>query len=106
MLLAAAICAAVLSTMSATMSVTAVADEIGSVSAVNKDMDGTPPQGQRRALALGNGIVQDELIQTSNIGSGQLLFQDQTALTVAPSSNLVLDKYVYDPDADSYQCIQ
>ena len=89
MLLAATVAAAALSS--------GAYAEIGSVSAVNRNMDGTPPQGQRRALSLGNGVVQEERIETSDIGSGQLLFQDQTALTVAPNSDLVLDKYVYDP---------
>ena len=71
--------------------------EIGSVSAVNQDMQGTPPSGAARDLVLGNQVVQNELIETSRIGSGQLLFVDQTALTVAPSSKIVLDKYLYDP---------
>ena len=72
--------------------------DIGTVSAVNRDMDGTPPAAQRRALDLGNQVVQDELIQTSTVGSGQLMFLDQTTLTVAPNSDIVLDEYVYDPD--------
>ncbi|MEM7743699.1 MAG: FecR domain-containing protein, partial [Pseudomonadota bacterium] len=67
------------------------------VSAVNRDMDGTPPGAERRPLLLGNQVVADELIQTSEVGSGQLMFLDQTSLTVAPNSNIVLDTYVYDP---------
>lgn len=44
--------------------------EIGSVAAVNRDMEGTPPAAERRALNLGNRVVTDELIQTSPLGSG------------------------------------
>lgn len=76
----------------------ASADEVGVVSAVNRDMDGTPPGSEQRALSLTDVVVQDELIQTSPIGSGQLLLADQTSLTIASNSNIVLDNYVYDPD--------
>ncbi|MEM7743575.1 MAG: hypothetical protein AAF409_07675, partial [Pseudomonadota bacterium] len=48
--------------------------DIGAVSAVNRDMDGTPPGAERRPLLLGNQVVADELIQTSEVGSGQLMF--------------------------------
>ena len=47
--------------------------EIGSVAAVNRDLEGTPPAGDKRALQLGNRVVKDELIQTSPLGSGQLM---------------------------------
>ncbi len=77
------------------------AAEIGKVAAVNRDMDGTPPSSSKRTLALGNDIVRDERIETSPIGSGQLMFLDQTTLTVSPNSDIVLDKYVYDDAAES-----
>ncbi|MEM9062861.1 MAG: FecR family protein [Pseudomonadota bacterium] len=73
--------------------------EIGSVSAVNSDMDGTPPEQSRRPLALGTQVVRNERIQTSAAGSGQLIFLDQTALSVAPQTDLILDTYIYDPAA-------
>ena len=72
--------------------------EIGTVAAVNRDMDGTPPSAASRALGLGMRIVRDERIETSEIGSGQLLFLDQTSLGLAPNSDLVLDSYVYDAE--------
>jgi len=77
------------------------AAEIGSVAAVNPEMTGTPPDDQTRELILGNTVVRDERIETSRLGSGQLMFLDQTALMVAPNSNIVLDRYVYDPDQDA-----
>ena len=78
-----------------------VAAEIGTVAAVNRDMNGTPPQSQPRPLDLGTRIVQDERIETSEVGSGQLLFMDQTSLTVAPNSDIVLDSYAYDPEGQT-----
>lgn len=71
---------------------------IGAVAAVNRDMRGTPPGLEGRLLLLGDDVVTDERIETSDIGSGHLLFVDQTSLAVAPNSDIVLDKYVFDPD--------
>ena len=82
--------------LAALTAVPAMAD-IGSVAAVNLDMDGTPPERARRALELGNQVFRNERIQTSSRGSGQLIFLDQTSLSVAPQTDLVLDSYVYDP---------
>ena len=78
------------------------AEDIGKVAAVNPSMDGTPPQQTAsRSLALGAGVLQNERIETSEDGSGQLLFVDQTTLSIAPRSDIVLDKYVYDPGDES-----
>ena len=74
------------------------ANQIGSVAALNSDVDGTPPAATTRQLSIGESLVQDELIESSPIGSGQFLFLDQTTLTIAKDSSLVLDKYVYNPD--------
>ncbi|MEM7506104.1 MAG: FecR domain-containing protein [Pseudomonadota bacterium] len=79
----------------------ASASEIGNVAAVNRDMAGTPPDAQKRLLEIGAAVVQDERIETTELGSGQLLFVDQTSLTVSPNTDIVLDTYVYDPEADS-----
>ncbi len=73
-------------------------DQIGSVAALNSNVDGTPPAAATRQLFVGEGLVQNELIESSPIGSGQFLFLDQTTLTIAKDSSLVLDKYVYNPD--------
>ena len=81
-------------------SASALAD-IGSVAAVNRDMDGTPPAQAKRNLAMGVQVVRDERIQTSDIGSGQIIFQDQTSISIAPRSDMVLDSYIYDPEASS-----
>ena len=63
------------------------AEDIGKVAAVNPSMDGTPPQqATSRSLALGSGVIQNERIETSEDGSGQLLFVDQTTLSIAPRS--------------------
>lgn len=75
--------------------------EIGSVSAVNRDMQGTPPAQASRELTLGVQVFRDERVRTSDIGSGQIIFRDQTSLSIAPRSDMVLDSYVFDPDANT-----
>ena len=75
----------------------AAAERIGAVAAVNSEVIGEPPQADPRDLILGDDLVLEERIESSPIGTGQFLFLDQTALTIAPNSNIVLDRYIYDP---------
>lgn len=75
----------------------ASANAIGSVSAANNAVNGTPPAATPQLLSIGDDVVSDERIESSEIGSGQFLFLDNSSITVAPNSNIVLDKYVYDP---------
>ena len=64
-------------------------------------MTGTRPSEQARPIFINDLLVADEMIETSANGGGQVLFLDQTSLTIAPNSSIVLDQYVYDPDAGS-----
>ncbi|MEO1611759.1 MAG: FecR domain-containing protein [Pseudomonadota bacterium] len=77
------------------------ATEIGSVAAANRDIEGTPPNASTRSLLIGDRLIANERLVSSPDGSGQMIFLDQTTLTVSPNSEIVLDKYVYDPEADS-----
>jgi hypothetical protein len=52
---------------------------------------------QERQLARGDGVFQREVIGTNDTSSSQLLFLDETTLTVGPNSNVTLDEFVYDP---------
>lgn len=71
---------------------------IGSVAAANEEVRGTPPEQDPRRLRLGFKLFEAERVETSSVGAGQFLFLDQTSLTVWPDSDIVLDKYLYDPD--------
>lgn len=79
----------------------AQAERIGAVSAVNSDVTGEKPANPPVGLGLGDDLVLEERIESTEIGSGQFLFLDQTSLTVAPNSRIVLDRYVYDPAAQT-----
>ncbi len=52
---------------------------------------------QRRKLRIGDGIFQNELISTGSAAQAQMMFLDQTVLTIGPDSRVVLDKAVFDP---------
>ena len=75
--------------------------EVGVLAAVNRDMTGTRPAEQSRPIFIKEKLVQDERIVSTNGGGGQVLFLDQTSLTIAPNSEVVLDRYVYDPATDT-----
>ncbi len=85
----------------AAMGIDAAKAEIGVLAAVNRDMTGARPAEQARPIFIKEKLVQDERIVSTNGGGGQVLFLDQTSLTIAPNSEVVLDRYVYDPATDS-----
>ncbi len=79
--------------------VNAQSTDIGVLAAINKDVVGERPQEQPRQLILREKLILDERISTSSVGGGQVMFLDQTTLTLSPNSDILLDRYVYDPNA-------
>jgi hypothetical protein len=77
----------------------AMADEVGAAAAVKPSSTGTPPGGATRTLNIGTNIVSKERIRTTGSGSLQVMFFDKTTLTIGPNSDLVIDDFVYKPDA-------
>ncbi|MBN9603451.1 MAG: FecR domain-containing protein [Afipia felis] len=75
------------------------AQNVGRVGAVNQDATSTPPGNASRMLAIGTNVVHKERIQTTASGSTQILFPDTSTLSVGRNSNIVIDEYVYDPNA-------
>ncbi|MGP8121267.1 MAG: FecR domain-containing protein [Xanthobacteraceae bacterium] len=75
------------------------AETWGKVGAVNQDATGTPPGQGPHALMIGAGVVHKEAIRTSAQGSTQIVFPDQSTLNVGRNSSLVIDEFVYDPNA-------
>ena len=71
---------------------------MGTAAAVNPASLGTPPGAQSQTLLVGTNVVFKERIQTQGAGQTQILFLDQSTLTVAPNSEIVLDEFVYDPN--------
>jgi ferric-dicitrate binding protein FerR (iron transport regulator) len=54
--------------------------------------------GNSQPLSTGSGIFANERIRTGEASTAQLQFIDQTNLSVGPKSELVLDRFVYDPN--------
>ena len=70
---------------------------IGAASGVRNQV--TAAQGaEERRLAAGNPVLQNDRIRTGTDSVAQLLFADQTTLSVGPRSEVTLDRFVYDPN--------
>lgn len=70
--------------------------QIGVASVVKQKVSGTIG-GRTRVLQVGTNIFQNEVIDTGDTSSAQLLFRDETSLTIGSNAQLVLDRFVYDP---------
>lgn len=72
-------------------------DTIGKATATRKEAKGTPPTQAERELRAGTELYARERVVTSPSGDVQVVFNDESTLTVGPASDLVLDEFVYDP---------
>src|ERR1700681_2759864 len=54
--------------------------------------------GNSQPLSTGSSIFVNERIRTGEASTTQLQFVDQTNLSVGPKSEVVLDRFVYDPN--------
>jgi trimeric autotransporter adhesin len=72
-------------------------ERVGVSSAVNQQATATPPGQGARPLIIGQDVVYNERITTTDAGQTQLLFVDQSSMTIGPNSDLTIDQFVYDP---------
>ena len=72
---------------------------VGVDSAVNPNAMGIPPGALPRRLVLGQDVVFNERITTEATGQTQVLFVDESTLSVGPNANMVIDQFVYDPNS-------
>lgn len=70
---------------------------IGAAAAVRNQVTGAMSPGQERPLATGNPVFQNQTISTGANSVAQLLFTDQTTLSIGQRSQVTLDRYVFDP---------
>ena len=66
--------------------------------AVNPQATGFPPVSDSRILRVGVNVVGNERIVTTASGEAQMLFLDESALTIGPNAEVVLDEFFYNPD--------
>ena len=69
------------------------AQSIGSAAAVKPEA-----HGGGSPLQVGGSLYANESVSTGQAGTAELQFNDNTKLSVGPSSNVHLDKFVYDPN--------
>lgn len=77
----------------------ASAQQVGTATAVNPLSESTPPGGATAPLVVGAHIVHKERIHTTPAGTAQLLFTDKSSMSIAPNTDIVIDEYVYNPNA-------
>src|SRR5215470_6805256 len=70
---------------------------IGAASAVRNQVTAGQTGGERQ-LAVGGPVFQNEAVRTGVDSVAQLLFSDQTTMSLGPRSEVRLDRYVYDPN--------
>jgi hypothetical protein len=85
----------------ATLATAAEQPKVGVAAAVNPDAVGRTSEAKAGTLYVGSAVMFKEHITTSANGQAQLLFLDQSALTVAPNADLLIDEFVYDPEKHS-----
>jgi hypothetical protein len=73
-------------------------ERVGVNSAVNPEATGVLPgiAGPRR-LVIGQDVIFNEHITTGATGQTQLLFLDESSMTIGPKSDLTIDQFAYDP---------
>lgn len=74
--------------------------DIGVAATVINRVEGTVGS-QTAAKKTGDKVYQNELIRTGSQSKGQLLFRDETSLTIGPESEVKLDQFVYNPQGTS-----
>src|SRR5215475_6246714 len=75
----------------------AMADKIGVASATKNEVQGFIGAAPR-ALSVGSEIFANERVRTGDAATAQLLFLDQTSLSIGPQSEIKLDRFVYNPE--------
>ena len=76
---------------------TAAAQKVGVASAAKNQVQGIIGGGTR-ALSAGSEIFSNEIVRTGEESLAQLLFLDETSLSVGARSEVKLDRFVYNPD--------
>lgn len=75
----------------------AAAEKLGVAAAVNPDAFSSLSGAPKSQLNIGKSIFYNERINTTDSGLVQVLLVDGSTFTVGPGSDLVIDKFVYDP---------
>jgi len=78
-------------------SLPAAAEKVGVAAAVSPDAFSSVSGKPSKQLSIGKSIFYNERINTTASGLVQVLLVDGSAFTIGPNSELVIDKFIYDP---------
>jgi hypothetical protein len=95
---AAAIAAAFLCTLLADAAPGAEIGSIGSPVIVVNTVTGTLKTQEPRVLRVGVDVFANETVRTAEKSVARIVFEDQTKLEIGALSEVVLDRFVYDPN--------
>ena len=73
---------------------------IGTATSTKPNVE-TVTGGNTQTLSAGSAIYANQTVRTGNRGMADLVFVDSTNLSVGPTSEVNLDKFVYDPRGSS-----
>ncbi len=76
----------------------ASAQQVGVTSAASGDPRGTPPSLPTRTLRVGIDVFGNERVTTGAADRAHLVFLDGSGLTIGANSELVIDKFAFDPN--------
>lgn len=79
----------------------AAGQSIGTAAIVQNTVTGTPENATAALMRRGDNVFANERVATAKDSKAQLLFVDQSALSIAPESTIVLDKFVYNPETNA-----
>src|SRR5579863_4946590 len=73
--------------------------QVGAAAQVVNSVTGTlASTSQTQILRAGIDVFQNETIKTANSSASRVVFQDRTQLQIGPVSQVVLDRFVFDPN--------
>ena len=75
--------------------------ESGVIAMASNPIKITNAQGEVRIAKTGDKIYLNDTIQTDSQGKTQILLKDQMTISLGPNSQMVVDKFVYDPKEKS-----
>jgi len=73
-------------------------EKAGIVSGVVPGAKGSNQSSADQVIVIGNDVYRQERITTDAKGTVHLLFLDQSSITLGPNSDIVIDRFVYDPE--------
>jgi hypothetical protein len=74
--------------------------KIGTTVTTKDEVEGKTESGTV-PITTGSVVFAEEVVRTGQTGKAQLLFADRTNLSIAPVTEIRLDKFVYDPNGTS-----